>query len=456
MQKIIAQRSVEIILAVILVVFFLVNSIPADENYKLVTEWGGEGSGNGQFDDPKGIAIDSEDNIYVTDTGNNCIQKFTSEGKFITKWGSEGAGDGEFNNPEDVAIDREGNVYVADRKNYRIQKFTSEGEFITKWGSEGTGDGEFCYPRCVDTDSEGNVYVADTLIGIEGYLVSSRIQKFTSEGEFTRQWGCSICSLFEADFLAFGLATDNEDKVYVLDIFITNSQIQVFNSDGELITKWIFFISGDVFVFPSAIATDSEKNVYLAGGDEGNIAKFTSDGKLITLWKAVPVKGKFGLPPFLWGVAIDSKGDVYVTVEIDNIVQKYAKTTDPCVSEVALQGNSSQLQLLRDFRNGVLSNTQRGKGYINLYYQHSTELSSLMLSDERLRTRTAKLITDLLPAIESLLRDENAVISKKLTVRIESLLDEIGSKAIPELRTEIGKVKKEVKKGNFFKLEIRD
>ena len=72
---------------------------------------------------------------------SDSIQKFTANGIFITKWGSEGSGNGQFNYPEGIAIDSSGNVYVADGN--RIQKFTSNGTFITKWGSIGIGEGQF-------------------------------------------------------------------------------------------------------------------------------------------------------------------------------------------------------------------------------------------------------------------------------------------------------------------------
>ena len=58
---------------------------------------------------------------------------------FITKWGSNGTADGQFSSPAGVAVDSSGNVYVADNGNYRIQKFNSNGTFITKWGSSGDG-----------------------------------------------------------------------------------------------------------------------------------------------------------------------------------------------------------------------------------------------------------------------------------------------------------------------------
>ena len=82
------------------------------------------GSGDGQFNYPYGVAVDSSGNVYVADTDNHRIQKFDSSGGFITKWGSYGSGDGQFDYPSGVAVDSSGNVYVADGWNYHVQKFT--------------------------------------------------------------------------------------------------------------------------------------------------------------------------------------------------------------------------------------------------------------------------------------------------------------------------------------------
>ena len=60
---------------------------------------------------------------YVADGENHRIQKFDGTGSFLTKWGSMGSGDGQFNLPRGVAVDGSGNVYVADQNNSRIQKF---------------------------------------------------------------------------------------------------------------------------------------------------------------------------------------------------------------------------------------------------------------------------------------------------------------------------------------------
>ena len=115
------------------------------------------------------MATDAAGNVYVADTSNNRIQKFTGTGTYLTQWGSYGSGNGQFDDPIGVATDAAGNVYVADTDNHRIQKFTGTGTYLTQWGSSGSGNGQFAYPAGVATDAAGNVYVADS----ENYRVES-------------------------------------------------------------------------------------------------------------------------------------------------------------------------------------------------------------------------------------------------------------------------------------------
>ena len=147
-------------------------AVAAESPPNYVAQWGVNGSGDGQFQYPAGIATDSAGNVYVADTDNHRIQKFTSSGTFVTKWGVNGSGDGQFQKPFGIATDSAGNVYVSDTNNQRIQKFASAGSLITKWGSGGSANGQFLFPHGIATDSAGNVYVADTH--------NHRVQKFGS------------------------------------------------------------------------------------------------------------------------------------------------------------------------------------------------------------------------------------------------------------------------------------
>jgi uncharacterized protein YegP (UPF0339 family)/sugar lactone lactonase YvrE len=99
-----------------------------DSEGTFIGEWGSEGTEDGEFKDPMGVAVDSSDNVYIGDGGNNRIQKFDSEGTFMAKWGSQGEGNGEFGNgvfssPTGVAVDSSNNVYVSEQGSNRIQKF---------------------------------------------------------------------------------------------------------------------------------------------------------------------------------------------------------------------------------------------------------------------------------------------------------------------------------------------
>ena len=174
--------------------------------------------------------MSSSGNVYVADTGKHCIQKFTSTGIFVTKWGQSGpgggGGDGQLRGPYGVAVSSSGNVYVADTENCRIQKFTGDGTFITKWGSKGTGDGQFDYPTGVSLDASDNVYVADADIAYIPDTDNDRIQKFTSDGTFLTKWGAYGSGDGQFDYPA-DIAVNASGSVYVTDS--DNHRIQMFD-----------------------------------------------------------------------------------------------------------------------------------------------------------------------------------------------------------------------------------
>jgi DNA-binding beta-propeller fold protein YncE len=110
-----------------------------------------------------GIAIDAAGSVYVT--GGDRITKFTDEGGFLGVWGG-----GEFSAPVGIATDRAGHVFVSDTKQNRVVEFTSEGAYLSQFGSTGSGNDQFRGPRFLATDARGDLYVADTS--------NNRIQKF--------------------------------------------------------------------------------------------------------------------------------------------------------------------------------------------------------------------------------------------------------------------------------------
>ena len=296
----------------------------ASASIQFVKAWGSTGSGDGQFHSPTGvaiaasgnvrvsdyhriqtfdssgtflarwgsfqgeltptsIAIDSSDNVYVTDSPNERIEKFDSSGTLVSAWGwgvedgaaqyevctsacqpgIRGSGDGQFRDPIGIATDVSGKVYVADTSNHRIQEFDPSGNFITQWGSYGFDDGEFNEPRAVAVDSSGTVYVAD---------FGDRIQKFSPAGAFLGKWG-SPGSGDGQFYSPTGIAMDSAGNFYVADA--GNDRIQKFDPSGAFLAKWGSPGAGEgQFDRPMGIATDPSGDVYVADMGNDRIEKF--------------------------------------------------------------------------------------------------------------------------------------------------------------------------------------
>jgi sugar lactone lactonase YvrE len=281
-------------------------------NYSYITQWGTKGTGNGQFEGPDGIAVDSSGNVYVTDYGINRVQKFDSTGVYITKWGNYGSGNGQFYLPIGIAVDSSGNVYVADRGNHRVQKFNSGGGYITQWGHLGGGNGQFDGPPGIAIESSGNVYVTDT--------VNMRVQKFDSTGVYITKWGTRGSGNGQFDGPG-GIAVDSSGNVYVADT--VNMRVQKFDSGGGYITQWGNYGSGNgQFIVLGGIAVDSFGYVYVVDSVNSRVQKFNSMGSYITQWGNYGSgNGQFNYT--LGGIAVDSSGNVYVADTFNNRVQKF-------------------------------------------------------------------------------------------------------------------------------------
>ncbi|MEM7127723.1 MAG: flippase activity-associated protein Agl23 [Chloroflexota bacterium] len=228
--------------------------------------------GDGQFNEPWGVAVDDAGQIYVSDTWNGRIQVFDSEGNFQTKWGTFGSTNGELGDhltlfgPRGIAIDQGGNLLIADTGNKRILQFTSDGQFITQIGGGGVIGGRFEEPVSVAVDRNlGNVYVADAW--------NRRIQKLSANLEFEQEFpicGWESQQIYHKPYVA---VAPNGD-VYASDPEL--AQIYIYTNDGQL--KNVFGRPGrenNQFVMPTGLIGDPTTNsVLVADADNNRIMAF--------------------------------------------------------------------------------------------------------------------------------------------------------------------------------------
>jgi hypothetical protein len=118
-----------------------------------------EGTGDGQFIQPRALAVSAQDEIFVLDKTR--VQKFSADGAFLASWGKSGRGEGQFQNPRGLALDAAGSVYVADSDNHRIQKFEGNGRLVAVWGVKGRELGQFAEPVAVWVSGQGVVTVLE-------------------------------------------------------------------------------------------------------------------------------------------------------------------------------------------------------------------------------------------------------------------------------------------------------
>jgi len=118
------------------------------------------GTEDGHFSCPIGVATDSMNNIYVTDSGNHRIQIFSSVGTFIKSFGSKGSNPGQLQCPIGIAVAPDGNrIYVCDSENHRVVVYNSSGQCILVIGSKGFSYSEFKYPIGITLTPENDYFI---------------------------------------------------------------------------------------------------------------------------------------------------------------------------------------------------------------------------------------------------------------------------------------------------------
>ena len=243
-----------------------------DGDGQYLATWGGEGPLEGQFnfvwEDPThnlpagGLDFDGNGNLIVADMGNVRIQKLDSSGSFLARWGGDGTGDGQFARPLGLAVDGHGNVFVVDDRIFgsgRVQKFDNEGNFLVAFGRGLFGD-----PGLIEVDALGNVYVADYGRGT--------VLKFDNDGALLATFGGS--GRGDGQFRGpQGIAVDGQGNLYVVDS--SNARVQKLNSSGEYLLQWGSRGSeAGQFNEPLDIVLDGQGNIYVSDQFNNRVQKF--------------------------------------------------------------------------------------------------------------------------------------------------------------------------------------
>lgn len=278
---------------------------------------------------PRAIAAGLNEDIYVADSRNHRILHIAADGSLLHEWGtfadtaSGNAPISTFNEPWGVAVGPDGSVYVSDTWNHRVQKFTEEGEPVKTWGQYGqpfpedpASKSSFWGPRGIAVDSQGRVFVADT--------GNKRIAVFDEDGNYITEFGTAGLDPGQFDE-PVGVAVSKEGTVFVTDTW--NQRIQSFipNEDASLyfplhqwdVNAWF----GQSLENKPFIAVGEDNHVFITDPEGYRVIEFTENGEFVRTW------GDFGTGPaeigLAAGVAVDTEGAIWVTDAGNNRILRY-------------------------------------------------------------------------------------------------------------------------------------
>lgn len=312
---------------------------------------GSEGSHPTEFDDPMGLAVDSSGNLYIADTFNHRVVRYTNTGQLDTSWGGgdgiigpTGSGHTRLLAPEGVGCDASDNLYVADGhgvRRYTSDGASSDGTLDTTYsgdgiinGMGGAGDDQFISAEDIVVTPAGQLYVMDNNGPIQ------RVLRYTDAGLLDTSWGGGDAMIGSRGLGAgqfrsvCGGSVDPSGRLYVADF--QGWSVERYTETGVLDTSWcgdgVMGTTGsepDQFNIPGGTAADTNGNVYVADAQNHRVVRYTSSGTVDTSWGGGDgvignLKGS-GIDQFDFpmDVAIDAQNRLYITDNGNHRIARY-------------------------------------------------------------------------------------------------------------------------------------
>ncbi len=276
---------------------------------RLIAAWGRRGIVEGRLQKPRAVAIDNDDHLYIVDMTAR-IQVFDIRGKYLRGWRTPVSANGK---PSGLTVGPDSTLLVADTHYFRLLCYTLQGELLeerTIGGRPGNAPGEFGFVTDAVCDSHGHYFVAE-------YGEYDRIQKFSPQGRFMRQWGAHGSEA--GQFIRpQNLAVDRDDNIWVTDA--CNHRIQVFDTDGRRIGGWgnAGHAPGALY-YPYDLALDGQGHIFVCEFGNSRVQKFNRQGRSLGCWGTWGRKpGQLNNP---WALACDSQGGIHVVDTNNHRVQ---------------------------------------------------------------------------------------------------------------------------------------
>ena len=271
---------------------------------------------NWNFVDAAGVAVDSQDRVYVFNRGAHPVVVFDKDGALLGSWG-----EGIFNTAHGLHIDANGNVYCVDSADHTVRKFTSDGTLLMTLGTKDvasdtgySGDLDTLRPGAPFNRPTNCAVAADGTIFVTDGYGNCCVHKFTPDGRLVQSWGSAGRGAGQFR-LVHGICLGADGTLYVGDR--QNDRVQKFSPTGEHLGQWADVrCPDDIFPTPEGHFVVAELG-YQGGrsGEVGLGARVTvrdAAGNVLTAWGDdgdPTAPGNFAAPH---GVALDSAGNLYV------------------------------------------------------------------------------------------------------------------------------------------------